>query len=323
MRGGEKVLEELCALLPEAPIHTLFHFAGVGVSRDRVARDPHQLPAERAAACGARYRSYLPLFPARGRAVRALRLRPGALDQPLRGQGRAGAAGRAPRLLLPHADALRLGPARRLLPRSRRRRRPGATSRPRRAATLGRAQRARASTPSSPTRPSCATASAATTTATRSWWRRRSTSSTSSPASDADDGAERRREALPFALMVAALAPYKKVDEAIEACAPARPRAADRRRRAGARRGSSRWREPASGCSARCRTRSSASSIATAACFVQPGVEDFGMAAVEALACGCPVVAVGQRRRARHRRGRRGWPALPGDRRDRGPEGLH
>ena len=31
----------------------------------------------------------------------------------------------------------------------------------------------------------------------------------------------------------------------------------------------------------------------TAACFVQPGVEDFGIAAVEALACGCPVVAVG------------------------------
>ncbi len=31
-----------------------------------------------------------------------------------------------------------------------------------------------------------------------------------------------------------------------------------------------------------------------AAFFVQPGVEDFGIAAVEALACGCPVVALGR-----------------------------
>ena len=31
----------------------------------------------------------------------------------------------------------------------------------------------------------------------------------------------------------------------------------------------------------------------TAACLVQPGVEDFGMAAAEALSCGCPVVAAG------------------------------
>ena len=35
--------------------------------------------------------------------------------------------------------------------------------------------------------------------------------------------------------------------------------------------------------------------------FLQPGVEDFGIAAVEALACGTPVVALGERRGARHR----------------------
>ena len=110
MRGGEKVLEELCALLPEAPIYTLFHFPGAVSHGDRVAPDPHQLPAERAPPAAP-----LPQLPAalspRDRAVRPLRLRSGALDQPLRGQGCAGAAGRPPRLLLPHADALRLGPA--------------------------------------------------------------------------------------------------------------------------------------------------------------------------------------------------------------------
>jgi glycosyltransferase involved in cell wall biosynthesis len=31
-----------------------------------------------------------------------------------------------------------------------------------------------------------------------------------------------------------------------------------------------------------------------AGCFVQPGIEDFGISAVEALACGCPVVAVAE-----------------------------
>jgi glycosyltransferase involved in cell wall biosynthesis len=31
-----------------------------------------------------------------------------------------------------------------------------------------------------------------------------------------------------------------------------------------------------------------------ARCFLQPGVEDFGISTVEALACGCPVVALGR-----------------------------
>jgi glycosyltransferase involved in cell wall biosynthesis len=32
----------------------------------------------------------------------------------------------------------------------------------------------------------------------------------------------------------------------------------------------------------------------TAICFLQPGIEDFGIAAVEALACGTPVVALAE-----------------------------
>jgi glycosyltransferase involved in cell wall biosynthesis len=112
------------------------------------------------------------------------------------------------------------------------------------------------------------------------------------PDPAADDGDQRRRRGTPFALMVAALAPYKKVDEAIEACrrldlelrivgdGPDRQRLESMAGRGIQFLGS------VSGHELRGLYR-------TAACFVQPGVEDFGMAAVEALACGCPVVAVG------------------------------
>jgi len=59
----------------------------------------------------------------------------------------------------------------------------------------------------------------------------------------------------------------------------------------------------------------------TCAMYVQPGEEDFGIAAVEALACGAPVVALG-RGGARDivRDGENG--ALYGDDGDDGPEGL-
>jgi len=114
------------------------------------------------------------------------------------------------------------------------------------------------------------------------------------PAPTAVDAPEtnRSRTGSPFALMVAALAPYKKVDEAIEACArldlelrivgdgPERPRL-----------------ESQASASVRLLGQVSDEELRElyrdAACLVQPGVEDFGMAAVEALACGCPVVAAG------------------------------
>jgi glycosyltransferase involved in cell wall biosynthesis len=62
MRGGEKVLEVLCELFPEADIYTLLHRRGsvsATIERHRVRTSiVQQLPF-----AASRYRSYLPLFP--------------------------------------------------------------------------------------------------------------------------------------------------------------------------------------------------------------------------------------------------------------------
>lgn len=63
MRGGEKVLEVLCGLFPEAPIYTLFHVPG-SVSA-AIERHPiHTSFLQRAPGARRHYRRYLPLFPA-------------------------------------------------------------------------------------------------------------------------------------------------------------------------------------------------------------------------------------------------------------------
>jgi glycosyltransferase involved in cell wall biosynthesis len=73
MRGGERVLEELCHLFPDAPIYTLLHEPGAAsptIEARRIVTSPLQrLPV------GVRreYRKLLPLMPA---AVEALRLPP-------------------------------------------------------------------------------------------------------------------------------------------------------------------------------------------------------------------------------------------------------
>ncbi len=95
-----------------------------------------------------------------------------------------------------------------------------------------------------------------------------------------------------YALVVAALAPYKRIEQAVEACdrlgldltgVGTGPEAARSRRLAGAgvellgRVDRERLRDLYRG----------------AACLLQPGIEDFGIAPVEARACGTPVVALG------------------------------
>ena len=94
MRGGEKVLEALCELYPDADIFTLFHVRGSvspTIERHRIHTSfVQRLPMARDA---------IPAIPAalpvRHRAVRPRRLRPGDQLQPLRRQvgRRAGARG--------------------------------------------------------------------------------------------------------------------------------------------------------------------------------------------------------------------------------------
>jgi glycosyltransferase involved in cell wall biosynthesis len=62
MRGGEKVLEVVCGLYPDADIHTLFHWRGSvspTIERHRIHTSfLQQMPLART-----QYRRYLPLFP--------------------------------------------------------------------------------------------------------------------------------------------------------------------------------------------------------------------------------------------------------------------
>ncbi|MFL6195737.1 MAG: glycosyltransferase [Thermoanaerobaculia bacterium] len=62
MRGGEKVIEALGGMFPEAPLYTLFHFPG-SVSPAIESHPIHTSFLQRAPGIRKRYRSYLPLFP--------------------------------------------------------------------------------------------------------------------------------------------------------------------------------------------------------------------------------------------------------------------
>lgn len=63
MRGGEKVIEILGNLYPEAPLHTLFHFPG-SVSPAIESHPIRTSFLQKAPGIRRHYRSYLPLFPA-------------------------------------------------------------------------------------------------------------------------------------------------------------------------------------------------------------------------------------------------------------------
>ncbi|HEX4964081.1 MAG TPA: glycosyltransferase [Thermoanaerobaculia bacterium] len=63
MRGGEKVIEILGSLYPEAPLHTLFHFPG-SVSPAIESHPIRTSFLQKAPGIRRHYRRYLPLFPA-------------------------------------------------------------------------------------------------------------------------------------------------------------------------------------------------------------------------------------------------------------------
>lgn len=70
MRGGERVLELFCEMFPDAPIYTLLHVPG-SVSGTIAAHPIVTSFLQRLPGAAERYRHYLPLFP---RAVESLRL---------------------------------------------------------------------------------------------------------------------------------------------------------------------------------------------------------------------------------------------------------
>jgi len=70
MRGGERVLERLCAMFPGAPIHTLLWNRGTVSSRIE-AHEIHTSILQRLPGVRRHYRWFLPLFP---RAIRSLRV---------------------------------------------------------------------------------------------------------------------------------------------------------------------------------------------------------------------------------------------------------
>ena len=115
MRGGEKVLEALCELYPDAELYTLVHVPRLGVAAHRARAGSHRrsssgCPAAGAALPAATCRSSRPpsscfdldgfdLVISSSHCAAKSVVRPGR---------------RVARLLLPLADALRLGPVRRL-----------------------------------------------------------------------------------------------------------------------------------------------------------------------------------------------------------------
>jgi glycosyltransferase involved in cell wall biosynthesis len=283
MRGGEKVIECLGSLFPEAPLYTLFHFAG-SVSPEIEAHPIRTSFLQTAPGIRRHYRGYLPLFPA---AIEEFDL--SGFDVVVSSSHCVAKGVIAP------PDAFHLcychTPMRYAWDQEHAYfpNRKGISARLRSLALTG----LRAWDVSSAARVNLFVANS-------SFVARRIQTYYGRPAEvvhpPVDVGfftpgpkPEAAQEA--YCLMVSALAPYKKVEEAMAACeklglelrvvgeGPERQRLATMagpKVRFLGKVGGERLRDLYRG----------------ACLFLQPGVEDFGIASVEALACGTPVVAV-------------------------------
>jgi len=295
MRGGEKVLEEIAHLFPGAPIYTLFHFPG-SVGKALESHPIHTSFLQRAPGLRRHYRSYLPLFPM---AIEDFDLTGASL---VISSSHCVAKG-----VVPGPGAVHVcychSPMRyawdqqhAYFPKRR-----GVVARLRGAALTG----LRAWDVTSAARVDHFLANSRFVAARIERYYRR-TADVLHPPVDTDyftppdgpagedgattDGADRDGG---YCLMVAALAPYKRVEVAMEACeavgmelrvvgeGPERPRLE------ALARGGTRLLGRVDGAELRRLYRG-------ASFLLQPGVEDFGIAPVEALACGTPVVAWGE-----------------------------
>ena len=283
LRGGEKVLEQLCLLFPEAPIYTLFHFEGtVG---DIIESHPiHTSVLQAAPRIRTHYRHYLPTFPW---ALSGLDLRPYELVVSTSHcvAKSAKTAKNALHICYCHTPMRYAWDQRHVYFPTR-----GPLSVPRHAilAALRRWDRATSSRVDH-----YVANSSFVEDRIRRYYDRDSV--VVAPPVDVDfftPAEDSQRPAEPFVLMVAALSPYKRLDLAVAAC---RELSIELRIV-----GTGPEHERLSGVGGKVRLLGRVSReqlrdlYRTALCFLQPGVEDFGIAAVEAIACGCPVVALDQ-----------------------------
>lgn len=281
MRGGEKVLEALASLFPGAPIYTLFHFRG-SVSPALESHPIHTSFLQKAPGIRGNYRRYLPLFPV---AIEELDLTGYDL---VVSSSHCVAKG-----VIPSPDAFHVcychTPMRYAWDQEHAYfpRRTGAVARMRSLALTG----LRAWDVSSAARVNLFVANSSfVERRIRSYYGREAEVlhppvdvAFFTPGAARDEGG--------YCLMVSALAPYKRVELAIAAC----DRLGIELRIVGdgPERGNL---EALAGPKTRflgnVEPRRLRELYRGARLFLQPGVEDFGIACVEALACGAPVVAV-------------------------------
>jgi glycosyltransferase involved in cell wall biosynthesis len=285
MRGGEKVLEAICELYPDAPIYSLVHAPG----KVSAAIEGHKVRTsfvQRLPAAARRYRQFLPLFPAAveffdlDRYDLVISTSHCAVKSVVR-------TGRAVHVSYCHSPmryawdqfGAYFGPAQVGRAKSRALRPVMAALARWDAATAGRVD-------------SYVANSRYVAARIRRYYNRGAT--VVYPPVDtafyrpADDSPPARSGCL----VVSALVPYKRIEVAIDACRQlgvpltvvgAGPEQARLQRRSGPDVAFLGWR---SNDEIRDLYRRSAATLL-------PGVEDFGMAPVEAQACGCPVVALG------------------------------
>jgi glycosyltransferase involved in cell wall biosynthesis len=280
-RGGENVLLEIAKLFPAAPIHTLFHFPGT-VDPEIESHPIETSFLQRAPGLRPGYRWYLPLYPA---AIEDLDVRGHRLlisSSHCVAKGATPGAGafhvcycHTPMRYAWDQEEAYFGRGRG--PVAWLRRRVLAGLRRWDVATAGRVHRYLANSSFVADR-------------IRRYYGR--DARVLPPPVDTaffTPGPDRPRE---HVLVVAALAPYKKVDRAIEACAMAGlplvvvgegPERGRLERLAG----------PGVRFAGRVPPETLRALYRSAICLLQPGIEDFGIAAVEALACGTPVAARG------------------------------